>query len=388
MNRKLRKFLAAIEGGDRLLLISMSSLIFFGSIVVYGAGSYNNPGGGSVLGQHFLIAKHLFMIGVGLVSMIVLANINYQYLRTRWLNWSALALGLVLVAMTLKQGESGVINRWVSIAGFRFQPVELAKLAVILFVAERWSHHAQAGRMNWSNILPGLLLGPLPLLVLLYLQPNFGNILTMTTVVLVALLVAGFAWKRLALAISLPALAAVGAVLKSQKLQNRLEDWWAGAHGGEFGYQVDQSLMGMGAGGTLGLGAGDGHNKFAFLPEAHTDFIFSVIGEEFGLWGTLLVILLFITFLWRGYGIASRASEPFGRIVAACLTTSLAVYGLVNIAMVTGTFPVVGVPLPFVSFGGTAMVAALASVGILLNIDHTSGMINISLQRARDRSRI
>ena len=388
MNRRVRKYLAAIEGGDRLLLIAMSILIFLGSIVVYGAGSYNNPGGGSVLGQHFLIAKHLFMIAVGLVVMFVLSNINYQYLRTRWLNWSALAVGLVLVAMTLKQGDQGVINRWVSVAGFRFQPVELAKLAVILFMAERWSRHAQAGRLTWQNILPGLVLGPVPLLLLLYMQPNFGNILTMAAVVLVALLVAGFAWQRMAVAVVVPALAAVVAFMTSSKLQSRLEDWWAGINGGQFGYQVDQSLMGMGAGGTLGLGPGDGHNKFAFLPEAHTDFIFSVIGEELGLWGTLTVIILLIVFLWRGYSIAGRASEAFGRIVAASLTTSLAVYGLVNIGMVTGVFPVVGVPLPFVSFGGTAMVAALASVGILLNIDHTSGMINISLQRARDRSRI
>ncbi len=362
--------------------------MFLGCIVVYGAGSYNNPGGGSVLGQHFLIAKHVFMILVGLGAMFVLANINYQYFRNRWLNWSALVVGLILVAMTLQQGDQGVINRWVSVAGFRFQPVELAKLAVILFIAERWSLAAQAGRLTWRNILPGLLLGPLPLLVLLYRQPNFGNILTMATVVLVALLVAGFSWRRMALAIVVPALAAVIAFMTSNKLETRLANWWDGVRGGDFGYQVDQSLMGMGAGGTWGLGAGDGHNKFAFLPEAHTDFIFSVIGEEFGLWGTLVVIILLITFLWRGYSIASRASEPFGRIVATSLTTSLAVYGLVNIAMVTGAFPVVGVPLPFVSFGGTAMVAALASVGILLNIDHTSSMIQDKYQRARDRSRI
>ena len=365
----------------------MSVLIFLGIFVVYGAGSYNNPGGGSVLGQHFLIAKHVFMIVVGLVMMLILANLNYQLLSRRWLNWSALVVGLIIVALTLKQGDQGVINRWVNIGGFVFQPVELTKLAVIMFVAERWSHPAQAGRLTWKAVLPPLALGPLPLFYVLYKQPNFGNILTMGVVILVALLVAGLSWRRMIVVSVVPALAAVLAFLTSSKLERRLAEWWAGVQGGSYGYQVDQSLMGMGAGGTFGLGPGNGHNKFAFLPEAHTDFIYSVMGEELGLWGTLTVILLLVVFIWRGYSIASRAADVYGRIVAASLTTSLAVYGLVNIAMVTGAFPVVGVPLPFVSFGGTAMVAALSSVGILLNIDHTSGMINLSLQRARDRSR-
>ncbi len=388
MNRRVRGLLAAVEGGDRIMLASMGFLIFLGIFVVYGAGSYNNPGGGSVLGQHFLIAKHLFMIGVGLVMLLALANLNYHYLRRRWLNWTALVIGLVLVALTLKQGADGTINRWVTVGGFRFQPVELTKLAVILFLAERWAHPSQMGKLNWKAILPGLLIGPLPLFYVLYKQPNFGNILTMSAVILVALLVAGFAWQRMVLALTVPAVAGIIAFMTSSKLERRLSEWWTGVQGGSYGYQVDQSLMGMGAGGTLGLGPGNGHNKFAFLPEAHTDFIYSVMGEELGLWGTLAVILLLVVFLWRGYSIATRATEPFGRMVAAGLTTSLAVYGLANIAMVTGAFPVVGVPLPFVSFGGTAMVAALASVGILLNIDHTSGMMNLSLQRARDRSRI
>jgi len=388
VNRKFRKILEAVETGDTLLLGSMSLLVFLGIIVVYGAGSYNNPGGGSVLGQHFLIAKHLFMIAVGFVSMMVLANINFKLLRKKKLNWSALVLGLILVAMTLKQGENGVINRWVNIGGFRFQPVELTKLAVIFFMAERWAPHAEAGRLNWKTVWPGVVFGPLPLFYFLYEQPNFGNILTMGAVIVVGLLVAGFAWKNLAIILSTGAAAAVLAFLTSSKLETRLGQWWKGASGGSYGYQVEQSLMGMGAGGVTGLGPGNGHNKFAFLPEAHTDFIYSVTGEELGLFGSLTVILLLMIFIWRGYSIAGRASDAFGRIIAASLTTSLAVYGIVNIAMVTGVFPVVGVPLPFVSFGGTAMVAALASVGILLNIDHTSRMINMSRQRAKDRTRI
>jgi len=388
MNRRLRNIIAAVESGDRVLLLAVGMLLFLGSFVVYGAGTYNNPGGGSILGQHFLISKHIFMIGVGLLMMLVLANLNYHLLRRRWLNWPALAVTLGLMMMTLVQGDGQEINRWVTVLGFSFQPVELAKMAVILFLADRWTVAAQLGKLGWRQVLAALGSGALPLFYVLFKQPNFGNLLTMGLVILAMLLVTGFPWRRMAVAVTIPLAGAVVTFLISSKLQTRFGEWYQGWQGNGFGYQVDQSIMGMGAGGPLGMGLGEGHNKFNFLPEAHTDFIYSVLGEEMGLWGTLTVIAALMLFVWRGYAIAARASEPFGRMVATGLTTSIAVYGIFNIAMVTGLFPVVGVPLPFVSFGGTAMVAALAAVGILLNIDHMSAIISLNNQRARDRSRI
>ncbi|PID81526.1 hypothetical protein CSB20_02480 [bacterium DOLZORAL124_64_63] len=386
MNRRLRTIIAAVENGDRVLLAAMAVLLFLGSIVVYGTGAYRNPGSGSILGQHFMISKHVFMIGVGLLLMLTLANLNYSLLRWRWLNWSALVMSLALMVLTLVQGDGHQINRWVTVLGFSFQPVELAKMAVIFFLADSWADAVKQDRLGWREVWPALAFGALPLFYVLFEQPNFGNLLTMGLVILAMLLVTGFPWRRMAVAVAVPLGGAVGAYLVSSKLQTRFGEWFLGWRGGSFGYQVDQSIMGMGAGGPLGLGVGKGHNKFNFLPEAHTDFIYSVLGEEMGLWGTLLVIAALMVFVWRGYVIAARASEPFGRMVATGLTTSLAVYGVFNIAMVTGLFPVVGVPLPFVSFGGTAMVMALAAVGILLNIDQMSTIINLRKQRARDRS--
>lgn len=388
MNRKVRTFIAAVESGDRFLLAAVVLLLFLGSIVVYGTGTYHSPGAGGILGQHFLIGKHLFMIGIGLAFMLLLANTSYHFLRRRWLNWSAMGVGLGLMLMTILQADGDEINRWVTIAGFSFQPVELAKLAIIMFLAERWARAVHLGRLGWREVGSALGIGALPLFLLLYLQPNYGNMLTMGLVILAMLLVAGFAWRSMALAVGVPLLAAVMAFALSSKLQHRFAAWREGLGGESFGYQVDQAIMGLGAGGPLGLGPGNSHNKFNFLPEAHTDFIYSVLGEELGLLGTLAIIAALLVLVWRGYAIAARAAQPFGRMVATGLTTALAVYGVVNLAMVTGLFPVVGVPLPFVSFGGTAMVAALASVGILLNIDHTSAMISLNNQRARDRSRI
>jgi cell division protein FtsW len=132
---------------------------------------------------------------------------------------------------------------------------------------------------------------------------------------------------------------------------------------------VHQSLVGLGAGGWCGLGVGNGHNKFAFLPESHTDFVFAVLGEEMGLVGTLAAVVLFLVFAWRGVRIAERAADPFGRLLALGLTVLIFTYAAANMAMTVGLFPVIGVPLPFVSYGGSALVTNLAAVGLLLSIE-------------------
>lgn len=370
MNRRIRGLAGNLEGADLGLLFSVGGLLFLGIFVVYGAGSYDRLASASMLGQHYVGVKHLVMIGMGVVALFTLANINYHTYRTRWLAWGGLAVGMGLMVLTLFGDES--IPRWVTLGGFRFQPVELTKLALIVFLSERLSCLVSHRRLDWKNLALLMAVGPFPLFLVLLKQPNFGNVMTMMGVILALFLVAGVAWRKLVLMVSVPLIFAVMVFLKVAKLSRRLDYWWSGMQDGEFSYQVHQSLVGLGAGGWHGLGLGNSHNKFSFLPEAHTDFIFSVLGEELGLIGTLIVICLLMTFIWCGLGIAARAADAFGRFLATGLTISLAVYGVANLAMVTGIIPVVGVPLPFVSFGGTAMVAALASVGILLNIDRDS----------------
>lgn len=374
MNRRLRGFAGTIEHADRWLLVAVGVLLFVGSIVVFGAGTYTKQAFRSPLGPYFIILKHLFMIGVGLVVMLALMHFDYRRYRAPWLRNGALVATYTLVALTLLTARTDangneVINRWVTIAGFTFQPVEMAKLAMTIFLAERLTSLRRGQQMPPRRLLLALALGPLPLLFLLVRQPNYGNAMVTIGVTLVLLFAAGIndRWLLRGL-VALPVAGVLGYLLSS-KVRDRVDHLVNGFRGGSFGYQVDQSLTGMGAGGLTGLGPGQSHNKFSFLPESHTDFAFSVLGEELGLAGTLLVIGLLVLFAWRGYGIAARASEPFGRALAAGLTTAIAIYGVANIAMVTGLFPVVGVPLPFVSYGGTAMVSALASVGILLNIE-------------------
>ncbi|TFG86365.1 MAG: FtsW/RodA/SpoVE family cell cycle protein [Gemmatimonadales bacterium] len=200
-------------------------------------------------------------------------------------------------------------------------------------------------------------------------------------VTFVILLVAGIPLRKLGLMLGVLAMAGAVAVPLISKLDKRFSEWMDGLLHGAYAHQVHQSLIGLGAGGWQGLGVGQSHNKFAFLPESHTDFVFSVLGEEWGLAGTLAVLAAIVLIAWRGFGIALRSPEPFGRAVAAGLTAGLAIYGVVNIGMVTGIFPVVGVPLPFVSFGGTAMVGAMASVGILMNIERSSRSFHLWRRR-------
>jgi len=390
MNRKLRGFTASLERSDRLLLGSVGVLLFLGIFVVYGAGSYNRAATTSPLGQNYIIVKHLFMIGVGCVLMTGLMNFDYRWFRHRWFNWGGLLFSYGLVTWTLfivriNAGGTDAINRWVTIAGFSFQPVEIAKLAMIFFLAERLTSHGSGRRMTPRQLGAALALGPLPLLILLVLQPNFGNAMVIVGVSLVLLFVSGVSQKWLTRAVAALSLVCVLGYLFIPKIHNRVEGVITGFRSGDFGYQVNQSLIGLGGPGWRGAGVGQSHNKFSFLPDSHTDFAFSVLGEEWGLFGTLIVVGMLILFAWRGYGIAARAADPFGRLVASGLTTGIAIYGVANIAMVTGIFPVVGVPLPFVSFGGTAMIAALASVGVLLNIERGSRSYQV-WKRRWDRS--
>jgi len=375
MKRRLRAFAGTIESADLWLLLGVGVLLFLGSIVVYGAGSYSGHAAGAPFGrQYYIILRHLVMIGLGVLSMLALMHFDYRRYRTSWFNIGIVVATYALVAATLlitrtnAAGEE-TINRWVAIGGFRFQPVEMAKIAMVIFLAARLTCQRHDRKMPGRQVLIAVALGPLPLLLMLVLQPNFGNAMVTIGVTMVVLFAAGVSDRWLLRVVVAVPLAGVLGYFLSTKVHTRFIRLLDGFHGGSFGYQVDQSLIGIATGGLTGLGPGQSHNKFSFLPESHTDFAFSVLGEEWGLIGTLVVIGMIILIAWRGYGIAARASEPFGRALAAGLTTAIAIYGVANIAMVTGIFPVVGVPLPFVSYGGTAMVASLASIGILLNIE-------------------
>jgi len=359
---------------DLVFLGAALALILVGTLAVFGSGAFQ----AEAPGMHHFLVRHLERLALGLLAAVALALFDHVRLCRAWLVYAAMAGGLILTAIPGVLGRAG-IDRWLELPGLgQFQPIEIAKLALVLFLAYRLSRpmldHPRSGR----SLAITLGAGPLALMVLLAIQPNFGNVMVVAVVTVMLLALAGLDWRWLAGVLPLGALAAASGYALVSKLHTRIDQWWLGWQGiglGDeppFSYQVHQSLLGMGAGGWRGLGAGGSHNKYSFLPENHTDFAFSFVGEALGLVGTLLVVAALVTLAWRALIIARRAITPFGRLLAAGLGGMLFVYGATNIAMVTGVIPVVGVPLPFVSYGGSALVTNLAALGLIVNIDRQS----------------
>ncbi len=369
MSKFLRGALASLDECDSGLLISVSILCLIGIVMVFGAGSYHQRAVSSSFGNSHFLIHHLMRLTLGIAALIACANLDYRIYRNRYLNWGLLVVCLGLVAIPAFMG--GGINRWITLFGkFPVQPLEMAKIALVLFLAKRLVEFNSGQHVGLKSLVRTLLIGPVILAILLALQPNFGNVLVICLLTLVMLFMARVPVLWLGAMLAPLAGAAVFSYTVIPKVHHRVDNWFSGLSGDGSGYQVSQSLMGIGAGGWHGLGLGASHQRFAFLPESHTDFVFAVLGEELGLCGTLFVIALFFVFGMRGLAISQRCADAFGRAVGFGLTSLILIYATANLAMVTGLFPVMGVPLPFVSYGGSALVTNLAAVGILLSIDH------------------
>ena len=264
-------------------------------------------------------------------------------------------------------------SRWLGWGPARIQPSEIAKLAVLLYVADllaRRSHRIGDTQLSFRPVL--VILGSVAALIML--QPNLGTTLLIFAIVFVMLVVAGVPGKHLAmLAGAAAAAGAAFAVLTPWRLQRLMafRDPWADPH--NTGYQNLQSNAALANGGFTGTGIGMGRAKYGFLPEAHTDFIFSVLGEETGFIGGVLLLAVFLAFGVLGMRVAMRAPDRYGTIVATGITTWFLFQAFVNIGAAVGVLPVVGVPLPFVSFGGSSLVVNMIAAGILLNIARHTG---------------
>jgi cell division protein FtsW len=308
-------------------------------------------------------------VAVGAVALIVSSRIDYR----RWERVRVPLLGgamLLLVAVLVPSVGTDVYgsSRWLRFGPVSVQPSELAKLGLAVFAAALLARRFEQMDDTHLTLRPILLVfGALALLVMG--QPDMGTTMVLATITITVTFVAGAPMIPLSKVMAAGAAAAL--------LAARLEPYrWARmnsfrdpfADAGDSGYQLAQSLVGLGSGGLTGLGLGASRAKWGFLPNAHTDFIFAIIGEELGLLGSLLIIALFVTFTVFGVRIALRAPDRFGTLLAAAITAWIAGQAFMNLGVVVGLLPVTGVPLPFVSFGGSALVVTMAATGILLNI--------------------
>jgi cell division protein FtsW len=347
-----------------LLVLTTLGLVAFGLVMVYSATSTPAALGDSDPG-YYLKRQAVYAL-LGICLMIAVSRTSFRRFR----HFAPLlvmgALALLLAVLVVGDPVNGA-RRWITLGPAVFQPSELAKLALCVWAA------AYLARRRAPQTL-GELARPFGLLVgvfcaLLLAEPDLGTAITIVVMLTGLLLVAGTPVPVLGAGTALAGgIAFVAIAIEPYRRERLLSflDPWSDADGA--GFQTVQALIGLGSGGVLGRGLGESVVKNFYLPEAHTDMIFAIIGEELGLVGTLLVVGAFVLFAYAGFCVAIACSDPFGKLLAAGLTTLVCGQALINLAAVLGLAPLTGIPLPFVSAGGSSLVIALTSVGVLLNI--------------------
>jgi cell division protein FtsW len=351
---------------DKLLFTATLVLVCASLVMVYSASAVialekqQHP-------SFFLFKQATFAL-LGLVMMPVLMRIDYRNYRQPIVLWTALGLvGLALVAVLFGPRINGA-RRWFGVAGVGVQPSEFAKLAIIFFVAAILERRMdRIDDLRYSLVPVGIVLGGIVGLILL--QPDLGTALSIIVIVAAMVFAAGINYRYI-VGLMLVLLPAAYIVLMSADYRRRrmfaFLDPWQDPLGD--GFQVIQSLIAVGTGGVFGRGLMAGVQKLFYLPYPETDFIYAVIGEELGLIGTSLVLACFCVIAWRGLRTATRAPDRFGAFLALGLTAMVVVQAFFNISVVLGLLPTKGIPLPFVSFGGSSLLMSMIGMGILLNV--------------------
>lgn len=310
--------------------------------------------------------------GLGLIACALAAAGDYRWLKRRsWMPWTIYGAAVALLVLVLVPGVGIRVNgatRWLGVGQFRLQPSELAKVALIILLAWYGERYARFMPRFWRGlVLPGAVVA-LPL-GLIFKEPDVGTMLLIAAVGSVMLLIAGVRWLYFLPPVIAGAIAVAAFIWHDPMRSGRIYSW---LHVEETrldqGLQTYQAMVALGSGGVLGKGLGDGRQKLGFVPEHHTDFIFSVLGEELGLIATLGVVLGFLTILICGVYIAWNASDSFGMLIGSGITFLIAMQAIVNIGVVTGSLPNKGLSLPFISYGGSNLVIMLGCVGLLLNV--------------------
>src|SRR5215213_880017 len=363
---------------DKWLFAATTGLALFGVVMVYSASAViaQKENGN----QFYYVMKQGVFVAIGFVVMLLAMQFNYQQLKNRRIVYALLILCSIGLLGVFAFSSINGAHRWLKFPGFSIQPSEVSKLSLIIFLAYFLEKRAGEEGDFWRTFVPcGFVTGWLAALVVV--EPDFGTAMMLVLIFTVVIFTAGARVRHLALAAAPALVVAAGLLIlvpwRLKRLMTFL-DPWADQQGG--GFQVVQSLIAIGSGGTNGLGFAQGKQKMLFLPFAHSDFIFAVVGEELGLVGALAVVAVFALFLWRGIRTALLAPDRFGMLLSLGIVTSIVAQALFNISVVLSLVPTKGIPLPFISYGGSSLVPTLAAVGILLNVSqHASGSLDVGL---------
>ena len=377
---------------DKWLFAATTGLSLFGVVMVYSASAIMaDRDNGS---QFYYVIKQGVWVAIGFVVMLLAMQFNYQQLKNKRIVYGLLVVSTITLLSVFGFSAINGAHRWIKLPGLSIQPSEISKLALIIFLAYFLEKRAGEETDFWRTFVPcGFVTAWLAALVVV--EPDFGTALMLALIFVVMIYTAGARLLHLGMAAAPALLAAAGLLIFVPFRMKRLVtflDPWADPQGG--GFQVVQSLISVGSGGTNGLGFAQGKQKMLFLPFAHSDFIFAVIGEELGLVGSLAVVAVFALFLWRGIRTALLAPDRFGMLLSLGIVTGIVAQALFNISVVLSLVPTKGIPLPFISYGGSSLVPTLAAVGILLNVSqHASGSVDVGLldaakSKAKDRRRL
>jgi cell division protein FtsW len=355
---------------DRVLFTVIVILVGLGLVMVYSASAPMARAKGATLNP-FLV-RQLFAALLGFAVMFALMHFDYRKLRHPAVAWTLLASALALLVAVLFGPELNATRRWLFVAGVSVQPSEIAKLALVVFLAFQIERHKE--RVSSRELLvpvgaaTGLAAG------LIVLEPDLGSALLLVATAATMLFLAGLSWRYVALAGVALVPGVVALILAAPYRRARLLAFLdpdkdpLGS-----GFQALQSLIAVGSGGLVGLGPGESVQKLYFLPYPHSDFIYAIVAEELGLLGALAVVLLFTIFLWRGLRAGWRAPDPFGRFLGWGCAAMIGLQALINVSVVIALLPTKGIPLPFLSYGGSSMVISLALCGLILNVSQHGG---------------
>jgi cell division protein FtsW len=362
---------------DKWLFAATTGLALFGVVMVYSASAViaQKENGN----QFHYVLKQGVWVAIGFFVMLLMMQFNYQQLKNRRIVYGLLIVCTIGLLGVFGFSSTNGAHRWLKFPGFSMQPSEISKLALIIFLTYFLEKRAGEEGDFWRTFLPcGIVTGFLATLIVI--EPDFGTAMMLALIFVIVVYTAGARLLHLGMAAAPALIIAVGLLVfvpwRLKRLVTFLDPW---ADPQDAGFQVVQSLIAIGSGGTNGLGFAQGKQKMLFLPFAHSDFIFAVVGEELGLVGALTIVFVFALFLWRGLRTALLAPDRFGMLLSLGIVTSIVAQALFNISVVLSLVPTKGIPLPFISYGGSSLVPTLAAVGILLNVSqHASGTIGRS----------
>lgn len=356
---------------DWFLFAIVAGLSLFGAAMVYSASAMIALKESQSQFTYFY--KQFGFTLVGLAVMFIVSRIDYRRYQSTWFVYGFLGLTVVLLVAVFGFPSINGARRWIRFGGLSFQPSEMAKIALPVFLAFFLTRHEKTMGEIKSTVIPCVaalaLLGGL-----VFLEPDLGTVIVLCAVFSAVYFAAGAKLLHIASVAAVMVIGGIGAIIlapwRVQRLMAFLDPF---SHSEDAGYQVVQSLMAIGSGGIVGEGFAKGQAKLFYLPYPYSDFIFSVVGEEFGLIGTLAVVLAFGLLLWRGTRAAMNAPDRFGMLLGIGIITGIVVQALFNISVVISILPAKGIPLPFISYGGTSVLMTMLAVGVLLNISQNAG---------------